>query len=185
MFRQCIKKQRNHFTDKGPYSQSCGFSSSHIQMWELDHKKGWGPKNWGFWSMVLEKTLRSPLDTKEIKSVSPKGNQPRIFTGRTDAKAEAPILWPLDAKRQFTGKDPEAMKDWGQEEKGMIEDEMVGWHHQLNRHELSNFQEMVKDREAWCAAVLGLAKSQTWLSNWVTTMMSNEWMIPVSRLTKK
>ena len=101
-------------------------------MWELDHKEGWVPKNWCFWTVVLEKTLESPLDSKEIKPVNPKGNQPWLFIGRSDAEAAAPILWPPDAKRQRIGKDPDAGKDWGQEEKGTIEDEMVWWHHWLN-----------------------------------------------------
>ena len=130
--RQCIKKQRYHFADKGPYSQSYGFSSSHIWMWELDHKSGWALKTWCF-QIVLEKTLEGPLDSKQIKPISPKGNQPWIFIGRIDV--EVPILWPPDVKRWLTGKGPDAGKDWGQEEKGMREDEMVGWHHQLNGHE--------------------------------------------------
>ena len=103
-------------------------------MWELDHKEGWAPKNWCFWTVVLEKTLESSLDCKEIKPVNPKGNQPWIFIGRSDAEAEAPILWPPDAKNWLFGKDPGARKDWRQEEKGMTEDGMVGWHHQLNGH---------------------------------------------------
>ena len=123
--RQHIKKQRYHFTDKGPSSQSYGFSSSHVWMWDLDHKKNWEPKNWCFWTVELEKTLVSPLDSKEIKSVNPKGNQPWIFIGRTDAAAEALILWPPDGKSQLFGKDSDAGKDWGQEEKGVAEDEMV------------------------------------------------------------
>ena len=113
--RQCIKKQRHHFSDKCPYSQSYGFSSSHVEMWELDHKEGWAPKNWCFWTVVLEKTLESPLDWKEIKPVNPKGNQCWIFIGRTDAEAEAPIIWPPDGKSWLTGKDPDAGKDWRQE----------------------------------------------------------------------
>ena len=103
--RQHIKKRRYHFASKGPYSQSYGFSTSHVQMWELDHKEGWALKNWCFQTVVLEKTLENPLDCKEIKSVNPKGNQPWIFIGRTDAEAEAPIFWPPDAKSQFSGKD--------------------------------------------------------------------------------
>ena len=121
-----VLKSRHHFADKGPYSQSCGFSSSHIQMWDLDHKEGWAPKNWCFHIVVLEKTLKSPLDSKEIKTVSPKGNQPWIFIGRTDAEAEASVLWPPEAKRWSTGKDPDAGKYWRQQEKGTTEDEMVG-----------------------------------------------------------
>ena len=106
-----------------------------LVMWELDNKKGWAPKNWCLWILVLEKTLESPLDSKEIKSVNPKGNKSWIFIGRTDAEAEAPIIWPPDAKSQLIGKDPDAGKDWRQEEKGKTEDEMVGWNHWLNEHE--------------------------------------------------
>ena len=116
--RQCIKKQRHHFANKGPYSQSYGFSSSHVQMWELDHKEGWAPKNWCFQTVVLEKTLGSPLDSKEIKPVNPKGNQPWIFIGRTDAEAKAPILWPPDAKSWLIGKDPDVGKIEGKRRKG-------------------------------------------------------------------
>ena len=104
------------------------FSSSHVWMWELDHKESWVPKNWCFWTVVLEKTLESPLDFKEIQPVNPKGNQSWLFIGRTDAEAETPILWPPDAKNWLIGKDPNAGKGWGQEEKGTTEDEMVGWH---------------------------------------------------------
>ena len=117
---------------KGPSNQSYGFSNSHIWMWELDHKEGWTPKNLCFWTVVLEKILESPLDSKDIKPVSPKGNQSWIFTGKTDIKAEVPILWPPDSKSWPSfGKDPDAGKDWGQEEKGPTEDEMTGWHHWL------------------------------------------------------
>ena len=133
--RQHIKKQRHHFANKGLYSQSYGFSSHHEQVWKLDHKESWVLKNWHFWTLVLEKTLEKPLDCKEIKPDNPKGNQPWIFIGRTGAEAGAPILWPPEAKSQLIGKDPDAGKDWGQEEKGMTEDEMIGWHHQLNGHE--------------------------------------------------
>ena len=133
--RQHIKKQWHYVANKGLSSQSYGFSSSHVWMWELGHKEGWAPKNWYFWAVLLEKTLESPLDCKEIKSVNPKGNQSWIFIGRTDTEAEAPILWPPDAKNWLLGKDPDAEKDWRQEEKGTTEDEMVGWHHQLDGHE--------------------------------------------------
>ena len=132
--REYIKKQRYNFANKGPYSQSYGFSSSHVWMWELDHKESWVPKNWCFWTVVL-KTLESPLDCMEIKPVHRKRNQSWIFTGRTDAEAEAPILWPPDAKNWLIGKDLDAGKDWRQEEKGTTEDEMVGWHHRLSGHE--------------------------------------------------
>ena len=135
-------------------------------MWELGHKEGWVPKNWCFQTVVLEKTLESPLDSEEIKSINPKGNPSWIFIWRTDAEAEAPILWPPDVKSGLIGKDPDAGKDWGQEEKGTIEDEMVGWHHQLN-----GCGEIVKDREAWRATVCGVAKSWTQLRDWTTTAM--------------
>ena len=130
--RQHIRKQRHYFTNKGLSSQGYGFSSSQVYMWELDYKESWVLKNWCFWIVMLEKTLESPLDCKEIKPVNPNGNQPWIFIGRTDADAEAPILWPPDAKSWPLGKDPVAGKDWRQEEKGMTEDEMVEWHHQLD-----------------------------------------------------
>ena len=136
--RQHIKKQRQYFIDKGPSSQGHGVSSSHIWMRELDYKESWTPKNWCFWSVVLEKTLESSLDCKEIKPVHPKGNQSRTFIGRTDAEAEALILWPPNVKSWLIGKkkkNPNVGKDWRQEEKGMTEDEMVGWHHWLNGHE--------------------------------------------------
>ena len=122
-----------HFANKGPYSQSYGFSSSHVQIWDLNPKESWAPKNWCFQAVVLEETLESPLDSKEIELVNPKGNQPWIFTGKTGA--EAPILWPPDRKSWLIGKDPDAGKDWGQEEKWVTEDEMVGWHHWLSGHE--------------------------------------------------
>ena len=133
--RQHIEKQRHYFANKGPSIQSYGFSSSHVWMWDLDHKESWMQKNWCFWTVVLEKTVESPLDCKEIKLVNPKGNQSCIFIGRTDAEAEAPIIWPPDAKNWLTGKDPDAGKDWRQRDKGSTEDEMIGWHHQLDGHE--------------------------------------------------
>ena len=124
--RQHIEKQRYYFVNKGLSSQGYGFSSSHVWMWELDYKESWAPKNWCFWTVLLDKTLESSLDCKEIEIVSPKGNQPWIFIGRTDVEAETSILWPPDAKSWLIWKDPDAGKDWGQEEKGMTEDEMVG-----------------------------------------------------------
>ena len=130
--RQLIKKQRHYFASKGPSTQSFGFSSGHVWMWELDYRESWGPKNWCFWTVLLEKTLEGPLDSKEIH---PKGSQSWIFTGRTEAEAETPILWPPDEKYWLIWKDPDARKDWRQEEKGTTEDEIVGWHHQLDGHE--------------------------------------------------
>ena len=112
-----------------------GFSSSHVWMWELNYKESWAPKNWCFWTVVLEKILESPLDSKEIQPVHSKGNQSWVFIGRTDAEADTPILWPPDAKNWLIWKDPDAGNDWRQEEKGMTEDEMVGWHHRINGHE--------------------------------------------------
>ena len=132
--RQHIKKQRHYFVNKGLSSQGCGFSSNHVWMWELDYKESWAPKHWCFWTVVLEKTLENPLDCKEIQPVHPKGDQSWVFIGRTDAEAETPILWPPDAKSWLIRKDPDAGRDWGQEKKGTTEDEMVGWHHQLNGH---------------------------------------------------
>ena len=132
--RRCIKKQRHHFTDKGVYSRSYGFSHNNVWKWKLDHKEGWALKNWCFSTVVLEKNFESPLDCQDIKQLNPKGNQSWIFIGRTDAIAEAPKLWPLDEKNWLIGKDPDAGTDWGQEE-GSTEDEMVGWHHWLNGHE--------------------------------------------------
>ena len=133
--RQHIKKQRHYFANKGLSSQGYGFSSSHVWMWELDYKESWVPKNWCFWTVELEKTLESPLDCKEIQPVNPKGNQSWIFVGRIDAEAETSILWPPHTKSWLIGKYPDAGRDWGQEEKGMTEDEMTGSHHQLDGHE--------------------------------------------------
>ena len=130
-----ILKSRDNFANKGPSSQSFGFSSGHVWMWELDHKEGWAPKNWCFWNVVLEKTLESPSDCKEIQPVHPKGNQSWRVIGRADVEAETPILRLPDAKSWLIGKDPDAGKDWRQEEKGRTKDEMVGWYHRLNGHE--------------------------------------------------
>ena len=129
-----LKKQKHYFASKRPSNQGYGFSSSHVCMWELDYKESWVLKNWCFWTVVLEKTLESPLDCKEMQPVHPKGNPSRIFIGRTDAEAESPILWLPNEKNWLIGKDPDAGKDWRQE-KRTTEDEMVGWHHWLNGHE--------------------------------------------------
>ena len=129
-----ILKSGDITANKGPCSQSYGFSSNHVWMWELGHKEDWAPKNWCLWTVVVEKTLESALDSKEIQPVNPKGNQSWIFIRSNDAEAEMPILWPPDAKNWLIGKDSDAGKDWRQEEKGTTEAEMVGWHHQLNGH---------------------------------------------------
>ena len=160
--RHHIKKQRHYFADKGLSSQGYGFSSSHVRMWELDYKESWAQKNWCFWTEVLEKTLESPLDSKEIKPVNPKGNQSWLFIGSIDAEAESPILWPPDAKIWLFGKVLDARKDSRREEKWMTEDEMIGWHHWLNGHELG-----VGDGQRGLACCgYGVAKSQTRLSDW-------------------
>ena len=133
--RQHVKKQRHYFANKVSSSQSYGFSSSHVWMWELDYKESWALKNGCFRTLSLEKTLESPLDCKEIQLVNPKGNQSWMFTWRTDAEAETPILWPPDVKNWLTGKNTDSGKDWKWEKKGTTEDEMVGWHHQPDGHE--------------------------------------------------
>ena len=130
-----ILKSRHYFANKGTSSQSYGFSSSHVWMRELDYKEGWALKNSCFLTVVLRKTLESPLDSKEIQSVHPKGNRSWIFIGRSDAEAETPILWPSDVKNWLIWKDPDIGKDWRRKEKGTTEDEMAGWHHWLNGHE--------------------------------------------------
>ena len=133
--RQHIEKQRHYFVNKGPSSQGYGFSSGHVWMWELDCEESWELKNWCFWTMVLEKTLESPLDFKEIQAVHSKGDRSWVFFGRNDAKAETPVLWPPHAKSWLIGKDSDAGRDWEQEEKGTTEDEMAGWHHRLDGRE--------------------------------------------------
>ena len=134
LFGRKVMKQRHYFVNKGRSSQVYGFSSGHVWMWELGYKENWAPKNWWFWTVVLEKTLETPLDCKVIQPVHPKGDQSWVFIGRTDVEAEIPILWPPDAKSWLTWKGPDAGKDWGQEEKRTTEDEMVWWHHPLDGH---------------------------------------------------
>ena len=154
--RQYIKKQRHNFANKVLDTQRYDFSSSHVWVWELDHKEVWMQK------------IENPLVIKEIKQVNPKRNQSWIFFRRTDAEAEAPILWPPDAKSQLIREDNDAGKHWRKDNKGTTEDEKVGWYHWLNGQSLSKLWELVKEKEAWHAAVHGIAKSQTWLSDWMT-----------------
>ena len=163
--RQHIKKQKHHFADKCPPSQSYGYSSSHVWTWELDHKVGWGPKNWCFWTVGMEKTLEKPLDSKEVNLVNPKGNHPWIVIGKTDAEAEAPIFWPPGMKSQLTGKDSDAGKDWKQEEKGVTEDEMIGWHHWLNGLE---FEPTLGDGEGQESLACCSPRAHRVGHNWVT-----------------
>ena len=149
---------------------SYGFSSSHIWMWRLDYKESWAQKNWCFWTVLLEKTLESPLDCK-IQPVHPKGSQSWIFLGRTDAEAETPILWPLDVKSWLSGKDPDAGKYWRWEEKGMTEDEMVGWHHWRDGHESEQAPE-IGDGQGGLACCSPRGRKQ---SDWVTELHWTEW----------
>ena len=148
-----LKSRDITFVNKGPSSQGYGFSSSHVWMWELDYKESWALKNWCFWTVMLEKTLESPLDCKEIQAVHPKGNQSWIFIGRTDAEAETPILWPPDEKSWLIRKDPDVGKDWRQEKKGMTGHEMVGWHHWLDGHV------WVNSRSWWWTGKPGMLQS--------------------------
>ena len=143
-----------------------GFSTGHVWMWELHYKENWAPNNWCVWTVVLEKTFESPLDCKEIQPAHPKGDQSWVFIGITGVEAETPILWPPDAKSWFTGKDPDAEKDWGQKEKGTSEDEMVGWHHWLNGHEFEWTLGVGDGQRSLRAVIHVVTKNRTWLSNW-------------------
>ena len=171
---QHVKKQKHYFTNKGPSSQSYGFSSSHVWMWELDYKESWAPKNWCFWTVGLEKTLESPLDCKEIQPVHPKEKQSWIFIGRTVAEAETPIFWLPDVKNWLTGKNSDAGKDWRWEKKGMTENEMVGWHHRQRWTWV-----WVGSRSWWWTGksdVLQSMGSQRVRHDWVIEL--TEWMKP-------
>ena len=157
------------FLNKDPSSQGYGFSSSHVWMWELDYKESWAQKNWCFWTVVLKKTLESPLDCKEIQPVHPKGDQSWVFIGKTDVEAETLILWPLHAKSWLYWKDPDALKDWGQEEKGMTEDEIDGWKASLTQWTWV----WINSRSWWWTRRPGVTKTQTRLSDWTELMIKN------------
>ena len=161
-------KSRDYFANKGPSSQSYGFSSSHVWIWELDCEESWVPKNWYFWTVILEKTLKSPLDCKEIQPGNPKGNQAWIFIGRTDAEGETGIFWPPIAKNCLIGKDPDAGKDWRRGEKGTTEDEMAGWHQWLDGHEfeqslgVGDGQGSLACFSPWCLKELDTTDQLNW-----------------------
>ena len=162
--RQKKKKQRHHFADKGPYSQGYDLSSSHVQIWELNYKEGRALKNWCFPTVVLEKTFKNPLESKEIKPVNFKGNQPWILFGRTDAEPEAPILWSSDVNSWLIGKDPDAGKDWKGRKRGQQRMRWLDGITDVIDMNLGKLREMVRDREACCAVVHGVSKSRTWLA---------------------
>ena len=171
---KCIIGVRHYFVNKGPSSQGYDFSSGHIWMWELDYKESWVLKNWCFWTVVLEKTLESPLDCKEIQPVRPKGDQSWVFIEMTDVEAEIPILWPPDVKNWLFWKDLNAGRDWGQEEKGTTEDDMVGCHHRLNGHEFWETSGVGDGQGGLvCCSSWGRVESDTteWL-NWTELMLS-------------
>ena len=182
--RQHIKKQRHYFANKGTSSQSYVFSISHIWMWELDYKASWMLKTWYFWTVVLEKTLESLLAWKEIQPIHPKGNQPRIFIGRTGTAAETQILWPPDVKNWLLGKDPDAGKDWRWEEKVTTEDEMVGRYHWLDEHEFEQASG-VDDGQgslACCSPWGGNESDMTKWLNWTelkTFVMKKYWTFSI------
>ena len=150
----------------------------HVWMWQLGHKEGWALQNWCFWTVVLETTLESPLDCKEIQPVNPRENQSWIFIGRTETETVTPVPWPPDVKNWLTRKDPDAGEDWRQEEKGTTEDKWLDVITDSLDMSLSKLQEMVKDREAWHAAFHGIAKSRTWLSDWPTTTATTKVELP-------
>ena len=172
--REHIEKQRHYFANKGPSSQGYGFPSSHVWMWELDCEESWALKNWCFWTVVLEKTLESPLACKEIQPVRSKGDHSSVFFGRNDTKAETPVLWPPHENGWLIGKDSDAGRDWGQQEKGMTEDEMAGWHHLLDGREPKWTPGVGDGQGDLGVAIHWVTKSRTQLSDW-TELNWTEW----------
>ena len=181
--RQHINKQRHYIANWGPSSQSYDFSSSPIWMWELDYEESWAPKKWCFWTVVLEKTLESPLDCKDIQSVHPKGDQFWVFIGRIDVEAGTPILWPPGVKNWLIWKDPDAGKDWRQKEKGTTENEMVGWHHWLSGHEFGWTLGVVDGKGGLlCCGPMGLQRAgHDWATelNWTERWWQQEPQVTV------
>ena len=183
--RQHIEKQRHYFANKGPSCQGYTFPSGHVWIWELDHDESWAPKNWCFWTVVLEKILESLLDCKKIKPVNPMGNQSWIIIGRTDAEAETPIVWLPDTKRWLTGKDSDTAKDWRQEEKKMAEDEKVGWHHGLNGREfeqapgVGDGQGSLACCSSWGRQESNMTEWLNWIElNWAELGLTQCWLAP-------
>ena len=175
---------RHYFANKGPSSPGYGFSSSHVWMWELNCEESWAPKNWCFWTVVLEKILESPLDCKDIQPVLSEGDQPWDLFGRTDGKAETLVLWPPHSKSWLIGKDSDAGRDWGQEEKGTTEDEMAGWHHWLNGHE-SEWTPGVGDGQGGLACCDSWGRKESDMTEQLNWTELNWYLLYIGCMTQK